>query len=97
MSDKKTYKNITAAIFECVKTTSEREHHTKYVPKDGNSGTATTHTAVGKVVMGFDFDPSSGDLTYTIKDKPGIAPKSSIWDGIKYTIDGCRSGLSSLA
>ena len=91
MSDSKTYHGITPTIFECVKESSEKEHDTKYDPADGNSGTATTKTAVGNVVMDFSYDPDSGDLSYTIAKKPFVAPASAIWHGIGSTIDGCRS------
>ena len=54
----KSYKNITAAIFSCVKTISEKEHGTVYDPPDANQGTATTDTAVGKVIVSFDLNPT---------------------------------------
>jgi hypothetical protein len=87
----KSYNNITSAIFSCVKTTSEREHGTVYNPPDANQGTATTVTAVGKVVLSFDLNPATDVLSYSITSKPFIVPESTIWNGITGTINGCSS------
>lgn len=90
MSDSKTYSNVTEQIFDCVKTKSATEHGTVYDPATGDSGTATTHTVVGKVVLKFDLDTASGDLTYTLVDKPILAPEHEIWNGIEGAINSCR-------
>lgn len=89
MADQKTYNNVTAQIFECVKANSEKEHGTKYVPPDANQGTATTQSIVGEVVLSFDFNPQASTLTYVIKKKPFIVSASQIWDGIQTTITAC--------
>jgi hypothetical protein len=89
MSNTRSYDNVTEAIFGCIKATSKREHGTTYDPPNGDSGTATTDTFVGKVVLGFDL--SSGKLTYTIKEKPGIVTEDEIWNGTDDTVSGCRN------
>jgi len=73
----KSYNNVTAAIFSCVKATSEQEHGTIYNPPDAHQGTATTDTAVGKVVVSFDLNPAAEVLSYSITSKPFIAPAST--------------------
>lgn len=90
MSDMTVFHGVTPAIFECMKATSEKQHETKYVPRDGNKGTATTSTSMYKVELGFEFNPSSGDLTYTLIDKSWIVPISEVWKGIGDTINSCR-------
>jgi len=95
MSDTKTYPNITQSIFDCIKSTSVREHHTVYEPSDGVTGTATTKIkfhgiSIGTVVLDFALDTNSEDLTYTIKSKPSIVTDSEIWNGLDGTVAGCR-------
>ena len=69
MIDMKVFHGVTPSIFNCLKTTSERDHGTKYDPPDGNKGTSTTSTNMYEVVLGFDFNPGNGDLTYTVVKK----------------------------
>lgn len=90
MSDSKTYPHVTQDIFNCVKQKSAKEHGTVYDPADADKGTATTNTVVGKVVLGFDLDADTGDITYTIIDKPVLAPEHEIWNGIEQAINSCR-------
>jgi hypothetical protein len=90
MTDIKIFHGVTPAVFACVKTTSEQQHGTKYVPADGNKGTATTSTSMYEVVLGFDYNPATGDLTYTLIKKSWIVPIDSVWSGIGDTINSCR-------
>jgi hypothetical protein len=85
----KAYDNITEAIFDCVKAASAKAHGTVYDPPTADQGTATTETPVGKVVLGFDLDPATSVLTYTIQSKPFVVSDGEIWDGISGTISGC--------
>jgi hypothetical protein len=91
MTTQKTFNGVTPEIFECIKTSSEKEHGTAYDPSSGNKGTATTETIVGKVVLGFDFDPSSSSITYSITSKPFIVSDSQIFDGIASSINTCHA------
>jgi hypothetical protein len=44
------------------------------------------------VVLGFDFNPSTGDLTYALIKKSWIMPIESVWSGIGNEINSCRGG-----
>jgi hypothetical protein len=90
MADCNTYQNVTAAVFACVKSTSSQQHGTVYNPPDGTSGTATTNTPVGQVVLSFDLDTTNDAITYCLVSKPWMVPESDIWNGIASTISGCQ-------
>lgn len=91
MSDTKTFDNVTEEIFACVKEKSSKDHGTVYDPPNGNKGTATTKTVVGKVVLGYDLNTDTNEIKYTIVDKPVLAPEHEIWKGIEGAINSCRS------
>ena len=90
MAKTRSFGGVTQAIWECVKTTSYQQHGTKYVPPDGNQGTATTSTPIGDVALTFDYDPTKETITYTIVKKPFLVSDDQIWNGIQETIDGCQ-------
>ena len=90
MSDSMTFDNVTQTIWTCVMTTSEQEQGTTYTGPV--SGTATTKTIVGTVVLSYNFNATASTVSYTIVDKPFIVPASQIWNGIQTTINGCQSG-----
>jgi hypothetical protein len=91
VTDIKVFHGVTSAIFACVKTKSREEHGTTYDPPDADSGTATTSTLLGIVVLGFKFDPDKAELTYTLIRKGWMVPISQVWSGIGDTIESCRS------
>lgn len=91
MSECKTFHGLTQELFSCVKTRSSQDHGTVYDAPDGDQGTATTDTIVGKVTVSFDFDPSSSAITYCIVRKPLIVSASQVFEGIGDTINRCRS------
>jgi hypothetical protein len=87
----KTWNGVTQAIFDCVKMAGQTDHGTVYDPSTGNTGTATTDvTAIGTIVLSFDFDPTAGTLTYCVIKKPWIVSISQIFDGIDGTVNVCR-------
>ena len=90
MSDTKTYGNVTPGLFACVKAKSSKEHGTTYEPPDSNKGTSTTQSIVGKVVLDYELNPETSELTYTLVEKPVLAPEYAIWNGIEDAINGCR-------
>jgi hypothetical protein len=90
MAKTRAFGGITESIWQCVKSTSEREHGTKYDPADGNQGTSTTDTFVGKVILSYDFEPSKETITYVINQKPFIVTDDQIWNGLQETIDHCK-------
>ncbi len=87
MPASKSWNGITEAIFSCVKTTSKKQHGTKYEPPDADSGTATTETPVGTVKLSFALVKET--LTYEILSKPILVPEAEIWNGIEDTIKAC--------
>jgi len=89
MAKTRSFGGVTESIWECVKSTSEQEHGTKYEPPGQNQGTSTTPTVVGEVVLSFNFDESVKTVTYTIQKKPFIVSDNQIWDGILETIEHC--------
>jgi hypothetical protein len=90
MADCRTFNGVTATVFACVKQQSAQQHGTVYAPPDGTSGTATTSTPVGTVIVSFDLDTAAGSITYCLLQKPLLAPESAIWNGISSTISGCQ-------
>lgn len=92
MSKCQTFNNVDQALFDCVKKSSASEHGTVYDPPDADKGTATTKTIVGKVVLSFDLDTTAQTIKYCIVSKPFVVSSSQIFDGIKDSIDACRSG-----
>lgn len=91
MTDIKIFHGVTPQIFSCLKAKSVAEHGTKYSPPDGNKGESITSGSMWEVKLGFDFVPSSGDLTYTLISKSWIVPLDQVWDGIGSTINSCRA------
>lgn len=90
MATTKIYGGVTAAIWECVKTTSLKDHGTVYAPDGANKGTATTNVPViGTIELGFDYDSVKDTVSYNIIKKPFLVSANQIWDGIQDTIDGC--------
>jgi len=96
MNDCQTFHGVTAAIFERVKDIGRRERGTAYDPPDAVSGTATTITPVGSIVLTFDLDARAETLTYCIASRPWIMPANAIFDGIANTIDLCRGGAAQV-
>ncbi|MCC6735458.1 MAG: hypothetical protein IT534_04950 [Bauldia sp.] len=86
----RTFRDVTPAIFECVKATSEAQHGTIYDSADGLTGTATTSSSLYTVRMSFAFDPAAGSLAYTLVSKSLIVPASAVWSGIETALTGCR-------
>lgn len=91
MSDSRTYTEVTPDIWDRVKSYGRETHGTVYEPVDGPTGTATTKTPIGDVVLTFALDAESSTITYGIKKKPFLVMSSQIWNGIESTIENCRS------
>jgi hypothetical protein len=90
MANTNIYGGITAAIWDCVKTTSFNDHGTVYAPAGADKGTATTVVPViGTIELGFNYDAVKDTVTYNIIKKPFLVSASQIWDGIQDTINGC--------
>jgi len=87
VAKEKTYSGITEEIWERIKVTTEAEHKTIYTL--GNPGNATTQTAVGQIVLEYNFDSSEKNLYYKIVKKPFLVPESQIWDTLDKSIQNC--------
>jgi hypothetical protein len=90
--DKKTFSGVDAATWEKLKALGTSQHGTVFDPADAESGTATTRTPVGTLVLGFAFDAANNSLTYTIVEKPLLVASNLIWSGIEDSIGKCRQG-----
>ena len=89
----KTFENVDPEVFGRMKEKSFEARGTVYDPADANQGTATTKIAIlGKIVLGFDFDPDAGTVTYRILEKPDLIPEDTIWNGIAEGVEACRGG-----
>jgi len=91
MPSQRTFEGVTSVTFEAVKKASQREHGTTYRPPGADQGQAVTGTAVGELVLDYQFDAAHDRLSYTISRKPGVVPESAVWNGIQSTIDKCRA------
>lgn len=90
MSESRTFHGITEDVLNCVKQASIQEQGTVYEPPEGTEGLSTTQTIVGKVVISYSLDTSSGDITYRIVERPVLAPEYEIWKGIENALNECR-------
>lgn len=88
-STSKTFDGVTPDVWNCIKDDSKRKHDTVYDPPDGDNGTATTSTIVGKLELAYSFDSEQSKITFTIEHKPILVPASQIWDGIQDAINKC--------
>lgn len=91
MAKSRTFGGVTTAVWQCLKTTSEKEHGTIYAPAGADQGTATTDTVVGTVELSYDYNAQKDSVTYKVVKKPFIVSDSQIWNGIQDTIDHCSS------
>lgn len=88
--EKRCFEGVSAAVWQQMQAWGEREHGTAFEHADDTRGTATTPTPAGPVVLGFEFDADSERITYTILQKPLLAPNSLIWGGIAAAIGRSR-------
>lgn len=95
--ESRTFENVDAVLWERVRTIGQQEHGTSFEEGQDNSGTATTPTPIGSVVLDYSFDPEKCTITYTIVRKPMLAASGLIWNGIGATIDRCRGEPSGTA
>jgi hypothetical protein len=95
MAETKVFHNITSELFACSKQYSEKHFRGKYIPPNANQGTTTIsidgHFPTPPTIfdLGFDFGPSTGDLTYTLIQKQGYLPVSAAWSVLEKGIDAC--------
>jgi hypothetical protein len=91
MANSKTFMGIDSATWQKMKAMGTRDHGTAYSETSEQSGTATTRTPVGDVVLEYALDPQAQAVTYTIKQKPFLVAASLIWNGIESSIATVRN------
>lgn len=90
MAEKKTFDDVSPEVWERVKTIARDRFGTVFSPDASSSGTATTATPVGQVVLDYDHDPEAGQITYTLRKKPMLVLSGQIWSGLAETIEQCK-------
>ena len=88
--DNKTFAGVDAATWEKLKALGSSQHGTVFDPADAASGTATTRTPIGSLVLAFAFDSASNSVTYTIVEKPFFVASGLVWSGVEDCIRKCR-------
>jgi hypothetical protein len=94
MPKERSFAGVDQEAWDCLRTSTAREHGTVYTfdAADPSAGTATTKVAViGDIVLRFKFDDVKDTITYTIQQKPLIVGDDQIWNGIQESIDHCNS------
>ena len=89
--EKRSFDGVSAAVWRQIQARGQREHGTTFEQSDDKCGIATTPTPMGPVVLGYEFDAEAQKITYTILEKPFLAPSGLIWGGIAAAIDGART------
>lgn len=92
MPESRTFDDVSQETWERIKAVGRDDHGTVFDPPDAATGTGTTATPVGTIVIAYTFEPETRRLSYSIKDKPFLVPESIIWNGIARTVDDCRHG-----
>ncbi len=91
VANSKSFDRVSPQIWECVKANSYKERGTVYQYTGPTKGTATTEvTAIGTILLNFDYDAPKDTVTYNIEKKPFMVSANQIWNGIQSTIDGCH-------
>ena len=89
--DCKTFPDVTPAIAECARQTSELDYDLVFKPAGDDKGTVITETLIGKVVLDYDYDTGAETMHYCIVGKPWIVTTNQVFDGIEETFEGCRA------
>jgi hypothetical protein len=91
VTDTRTWTGVPASAFDCLRSISKASYGSVFEPSDSNTGTVTTTTPMGRVVLMFTFDPQSKELTYAVQEKPPMVPDFMIWDGMARILQRCQS------
>ena len=94
MPKERSFAGVDQEVWDCLRSTTEKEHGTVYAfdAGDPTAGAATTKVAlIGDIVLRFNFDAARATLTYSIQQKPLIVRDNQIWDGIQESVDHCGS------
>lgn len=86
----KTFPGVTQSIADCAREASEQEYDMVVDPQSTGTGTVTTETLIGRVILSFDLDETSEEIQYCIVSKPWIVTVNQIFNGIEDKFNGCR-------
>lgn len=86
----KTFHDVSPRAWERMQDIGRVQHGTVFETVDGLTGTATTNSPVGTIVLAYAFDPDIQTVTYTIQRKPMLIGEFLIWNGIDATLGHCR-------
>jgi hypothetical protein len=95
MPDRKTWTGVTMDAFQCLRSMSESSYGSRFEPPDSNTGTVTTDTPVGRVVLAFSFEADRNELTYSVQQKPLLVTEFMIWDGIEGMLQRAQRGAEA--
>lgn len=93
MADKKIFDDVSPEVWEKVKSIARDRYGTVFEPEAGSCGTATTATPIGQVVLDYDHDAKTRQITYTLRKKPLLILSGQIWSGLAETIEQCKQGI----
>ena len=90
MQDKRTFDDVSPEVWEQVKTIARDRFGTVFAPDASSCGTATTATPIGQVLLDYDHDANTRQITYTLRKKPMLILSGQIWSGLAETIEQCK-------
>lgn len=90
MADQKTFEDVSPEVWDRVKAIARQQFGTTFAPDASPSGTATTATPIGPVVLDYDHDLDARQITCTLRKKPLLVMSGQIWSGLADTIERCK-------
>ncbi|MCU0893108.1 MAG: hypothetical protein MUD06_02100 [Rhodospirillales bacterium] len=90
MADQRTFDDVSLEDWEKVKAIARNRFGTIFAPDAGPSGTATTATPIGQVIVDYDHDADARQITCTLRKKPFLVLSGQIWTGLAETIERCK-------
>lgn len=90
MADQRTFDDVSPEVWDRVKAIARDRFGTIFAPDASPSGTATTATPIGQVVLDYDHDPDARQITCTLRRKPLLVLSGQIWSGLAETIERCK-------
>ena len=90
MADQRTFDDVSPEVWDRVKAIARDRFGTIFAPDASPSGTATTATPIGPVVLDYDHDPDARQITCTLRRKPFLVLSGQIWTGLAEAIERCK-------
>jgi hypothetical protein len=88
-----TFPGVTQAVMDYIRDGNSEDYTLEQDP-DGQTGTVTGQSFLGKVAIRFQHNAARSELTLTILQKPMLLPASLIWSGFN---DEVHRALRELA